>query len=283
MTDTLTLKEGDIETTAFDNSSFTRVLHDGEWWYVITEVIAFLTGSKNPSDYLKKIKSRDIGLSEGWGQFVTPLEIKTKGGKQNVNCTNVEGLFRILQSIPSKRVEQFKRWLAKVGYERLQEYENPELALKRIYADYAAKGYPQEWIQKRIESIAVRNQLTKEWGNRNISDHNNKYIEGREYAILTDVISEGTFGVKTKHHKEIKGLKKQPLRDHMTPIELIFNMLGEQATIDEIKDKDAQGYNKNLEAAKEGGKNAGTAREAFERARGVKVVSSDNFLKRIKD
>lgn len=172
-------------------------------------------------------------LSEGWGQFVTPLEINTKGGKQNVNCTNVEGLFRIVQSIPSKKAERFKRWLAKVGYERLQEYENPELAFKRIYADYAAKGYPEEWIQQRIESIAVRNQLTKEWGNRNISDH--KYIEGKEYAILTDVTSEGTFGIKTKQHKEIKGLKKQPLRDHMTPIELIFNMLGEQATIDEIK------------------------------------------------
>ncbi|MGL9779499.1 MAG: hypothetical protein ACR5K5_04580 [Wolbachia sp.] len=182
-------------------------------------------------------------------------------------------MFRILQYIPSKRVEQFKSWLAKVGYERLQEYQNLEHALKRIYADYATKGYPQEWIQKRIKPIAVRNQLTKEWDNINISDRNNKYIEGREYAILIDVISEGTFGVKSKHHKEIKGLKKQPLKDHMTKIELIFNMLGEQVNIDEIKDKDAQGYNKKLEAAKGGGKNAGTAREAFEKARGVIVVS----------
>lgn len=217
------------------------------------------------------------------GTTCHPLEIKTKGGKQNVNCTNVEGLFRIAQSIPSKKVEQFKRWLAKVGYERLQEYENPELAFKRAYADYVAKGYPEEWIQKRIQSISIRNQLTKEWDSRKISDHNNKHLEGKEYAILTDAISQETFGIKTKKHKEIKGLKKQPLRDHMTPIELIFNMLGEQATIDEIKDKDAHGYNENLEAAKGGGKSAGIAREAFEQARGVKVVSPDNFLKKIKD
>ncbi|MFT4314308.1 MAG: Bro-N domain-containing protein [Wolbachia pipientis] len=283
MIDALTLKEGDIETTAFDNNNVTRVLHNGEWWYVITEVIAFLTGSKNPSDYLKKMKSRDIGLSEGWGQFVTPLEIKTKGGKQNANCANVEGLLRILQSVPSKKVEQFKRWLAKVGYERLQEYENPELAFKRAYADYVAKGYSKEWIQRRMQSISVRNQLTKEWDNRKISDHNNKHLEGKEYAILTDVISQATFGIRTKEHKDLKGLKKQPLRDHMTPIELIFNMLGEQATIDEVKIKDAQGYYENLEAAKDGGKNASVAREAFEKARGVKVVSSDNFLKKIKD
>lgn len=285
ITDILNLKEGDIDITSFDSSNLTRVLHNGEWWFVITEVIASLTGSTNPSDYLKKIKSRDIGLSEGWGQFVTPLEIKTKGGIQKANCTNVEGLLRILQSVPSKaeKIEQFKRWLAKVGYERLQEYENPELAIKRACADYAKKGYPQEWIDKRIQSISVRNQLTREWDNRNITDHNNKRIEGKEYAILTDVISQATFGIKTKQHKEIKHLKKQSLRDHMTPIELIFNMLGEQATIDEVKDKDVQGYNANLEAAKEGGKSAGIAREAFEKARGVQVVSPNNFLKKIQN
>ncbi|APR99144.1 hypothetical protein ASM33_00815 [Wolbachia endosymbiont of Folsomia candida] len=283
MTDILNPNEGDIEITSFDSSNLTRVLHNGEWWFVVTEVIASLTGSPNPSDYLKKIKSRDIGLSKGWGQLVTPLEIKTKGGIQKINCTSVEGLFRILQSVPSKKVEKFKRWLAKVGYERLQEYDNPELAFKRAYANYVAKGYSQEWIDKRIQSISVRNQLTREWDNRNITDHNNKRIEGKEYAILTDVISQATFGVKTKEHKEIKKLKKQSLRDHMTPIELIFNMLGEQATIDEVKDKDVQGYNANLEAAKKGGKSAGIAREAFEKARGVQVVSPNNFLKKIQN
>ncbi|WP_168464623.1 BRO-N domain-containing protein [Wolbachia endosymbiont of Ctenocephalides felis wCfeT] len=278
----LNIKEGGIDITSFDSNSLTRILHNGEWWYVITEVIASLTGSTNPSDYLKKMRSRDPELAKGWGQFVTPLEIKTKGGKQNVNCTNVEGLLRILQSVPSKteRVEQFKRWLAKVGYERLEEYKNPELAFKRAYANYVAKGYSHEWIQRRIQSISTRNQLTQEWDKMNITDHNNKNMEGKEYAILTDVISQETFGVTTKEHKKIKDLKKQPLRDHMTPTELIFNMLGEQATIEEVKDRNAQGYNANLEAVKDGGRSAGIARKAFEEARNIKVVSSSNFLKK---
>jgi hypothetical protein len=195
----------------------------------------------------------------------------------------VEGIFRIIQSIPSKKAEPFKKWLAKTGYERLQEYDNPELAFKRAYADYISKGNSQEWIQTRMQSIQVRNQLTKEWDKRNITNHGNKRLENKEYAILTDVISQATFDIKTSEHKELKGLKRQPLRDHMTPLELIFNMLGEQATIDEAKTKNANGYYQNLEVAKEGGKSAGIARKAFEEARGVKVVSSNNFLKKIKE
>jgi DNA-damage-inducible protein D len=241
----LPLKEGDFEIINFGKSKIRRILHNNEWWYSVIDVVNSLNDEGNtPKDegaYWRKVKERL--KKEGGNEVVTnchELKLQAKDGKYySTDCANVEGIFRIIQSIPSKKAEPFKRWLAKTGYERLQEYDNPELAFKRAYADYISKGYSQEWIKTRMQSIDVREKLTKEWEKRNIKDHGNKKLENKEYAILTDVISQATFGVKTSEHKKIKGLRGQPLRDHMTPLELIFNMLGEQATIDEAKTKNA--------------------------------------------
>lgn len=184
------------------------------------------------------MRVRDSALSEGWGQIVTPLSIETSGGKQNLNCATTEGIFRIIQSIPSPKAEPFKRWLAKVGYERIQEIEDPELAFKRIRATYKAKGYPDDWIEKRMRGIAIRETLTNEWEQRGVK-------EQREYAILTAEISEATFGLKPSEHKNLKSLKKENLRDHMTDLELIFTMLGEASTTEITVQQDAQGFQEN--------------------------------------
>ncbi|HNV70807.1 MAG TPA: Bro-N domain-containing protein, partial [Candidatus Ozemobacteraceae bacterium] len=194
-----------LESTAlvvFKGKQIRRVLNGGEWFFAVVDIVAALTDSLNPADYLKKMRARDEALSEGWGQIVTPLEIPTPGGKQRLNCANAEGLFRIIQSIPSPKAEPFKRWLAKVGYERVQEIENPELASKRARALYKAKGYPDAWIEKRIRSIAIREELTDEWKNRGVG-------EDREYAILTAEISKATFGLTPSEYSKVKGLKRQ--------------------------------------------------------------------------
>lgn len=217
------------------------------------------------------MRVRDPALSEGWGQIVTPLSIETSGGKQNLNCATTEGIFRIIQSIPSPKAEPFKRWLAKVGYERIQEIEDPELASKRIRATYKAKGYPDDWIEKRMRGIAIRETLTNEWELRGVK-------EQREYAILTAEISEATFGLKPSEHKKLKSLKKENLRDHMTDLELIFTMLGEASTTEIIIQQDAQGFPENKEAAQDGGKIAGNARKELEAKSGRRVVSPSNFL-----
>ncbi len=169
------------------------------------------------------MRERDSALSEGWGQIVTPLPINTSGGKQRLNCANTEGIFRIIQSIPSPKAEPFKLWLAKVGYERIQEIENPELATERTRALYKAKGYPDDWIEKRMRGIAIREELTAEWEKRGIEQE-------RDYAILTAEISKATFGMTPSDYKKHKGLKQENLRDHMTDLELIFSMLGEAST-----------------------------------------------------
>jgi hypothetical protein len=275
--------EGDIEVVIFNKKEIRRILYKGEWWFSVVDIVASLTehdrqGARN---YWKTLKNRM--KEEGVDELVAKcnqLKLPAEDGKTyETDCVNVEQIFRIIQSIPSRKAEPFKKWLAKTGFERLQECENPELAFKRAISDYVAKGYSDEWIKVRMQSISTRNALTKEWDKRDIQNHYNDNIKGKEYAILTNVISQNTFGISTKEHQHIKGLKSQNLRDHMTPIELIFNMLGEQATIDITKEKDAKGFHKNLETAKEGGKTAGVAREAFEQSRGVKVVSNKNFLK----
>lgn len=225
----------------------------------------------NVTDYVKKMRLRDKELSKGWGQIVTPLLVPTPGGEQKLNCATAEGLFRIIQSIPSPKAEPFKRWLAKVGYERVQEIENPELATQRTRALFKAKGYPDEWIEKRMRGIAIREELTEEWKKRGVQ-------EGVEYAILTDEIAQATFGLKTGEHRQVKGLKRENLRDHMTDLELIFSMLGEASTTAISRSKDAQGLEENRHAAKEGGKVAGDARKKLELQTGQPIVSASNYL-----
>jgi len=255
----------------FKGKNIRRIFHSNEWWFVVKDVVEALIDTSNSTDYIKKMRSRDSSLSEGWGQIVTPLSIGTPGGEQRLNCANTEGIFRIIQSIPSPRAEPFKRWLAKVGYERIQEIEDPELASKRMRAIYKAKGYPDDWIEKRMRGIAVREKLTNEWEKRGVK-------EQQEYAILTAEISKATFGIKPSEHKKLKSLKKENLRDHMTDLELIFSMLGEASTTEIAVQQDAYGFQENKIAAREGGTVAGIARKELEERSRKRVVSSSNFL-----
>lgn len=255
----------------FGGKQIRRVLHKNEWYFVLIDIVEALTDTINASDYLKKMRNRDSGLNEGWGQIVTPLAIETTKGKQKLNCVNTEGAFRIIQSIPSPKAEPFKRWLAKVGYERVQEIENPELASQRAKELYKSKGYPSDWIEKRMRSIAIREELTDEWKNRGIE-------EQLEYAILTAEISKATFGLTPSEYKKIKGLQRENLRDHMNDLELIFSMLGEASTTEITRNHDAQGFQENKKAAQAGGKIAGDARKALEIKSGKKVVSKERFL-----
>ncbi|MEN9490668.1 MAG: hypothetical protein RJA63_1117 [Pseudomonadota bacterium] len=258
----------------FQEKTVRRAWHQNEWWFSVQDVVAVLTDSPNPADYIKKMRLRDKELSQGWGQLVTPLRLETEGGIQRANCANTEGIFRIIQSIPSPKAEPFKRWLAKVGYERVREIEDPELASARARELYEAKGYPKDWIDKRMRSIAVRVALTDEWKVRGVT-------EGREYSILTAEIARATFGVTPGDHKKLKGLEQARaanLRDHMTDLELIFTMLGEASTTEIAKRKDAQGFQQNKTAAKEGGTVAGNARKELEEKSGKPVVSRENYL-----
>ncbi len=244
---------------------------DQKWYFVIADVVQVLTDTSNPTDYIKKMRKRDTQLSEGWGQFVTPLSIETLGGKQKLNCANAQGLLRIIQSIPSPKAEPFKLWLAQVGSDRLDEIENPELATQRTIELYKLKGYSDEWIEKRMRSIAIREELTEEWKNRGIK-------EKIEYSILTAEISKATFGLTPSEYKGLKGLKSQNLRDHMTDLELIFSMLGEASTKEIVVNTDPRGFEQNKKVAKVGGKIAGDARKQLELKSGKKVVSSENYL-----
>ena len=259
----------------FQEKAIRRAWHANQWWFAVADVVSILTDSADTTQYIKKIRQRDKELSQGWVQIVTPLPIETEGGIQRINCANTEGLFRIIQSIPSPKAEPFKRWLAQVGYERIQEIENPELASTRARALYEAKGYPKAWIEKRLRSIAIRGELTDEWKQRGVQ-------EGREYAILTSEIAHATFGVTPEGHKKIKGLAKlktgDNLRDHMTDLELIFTMLGEASTTEIARRKDARGFPANRRTAREGGTIAGDARKALEAKSGKPVVSATNNL-----
>jgi len=244
---------------------------DEKWYFVVADVIQVLTDTTNPSDYIKKMRKRDEELSKGWGQFVTPLSVETIGGKQKLNCASAKGLLRIIQSIPSPKAEPFKLWLAQVGSDRLDEIENPELATQRTRELYKLKGYPDDWIEKRMRSIAIREELTEEWKNRGVK-------EQIEYSILTAEISNATFGLTPSEYKKVKGLKSQNLRDHMNDLELIFSMLGEASTTEIVKTQNPKGFIQNKIAAKQGGAVAGNARQELESRTGKKVVSTDNYL-----
>ena len=255
----------------FQRKEIRRTIHNNEWWFVVEDVVHALTDSADPKQYIQRMKQRDPELGKGWVQIVHTLSVATPGGPQQMLCANTEGIFRLIQSIPSPKAEPFKRWLARVGYERIQEIEDPELATKRTRALYKAKGYSDDWIEKRMRSIAIRDELTDEWKKRGVK-------EQREYAILTAEISQATFGLTPTQYAEFKRLKRENLRDHMTDLELIFSMLGEAATSEIARNRDAQGFPQNKQVAGEGGTVAGNARRELEKKSGRKVVTSENYL-----
>ena len=260
----------------FKGKKIRKTLHENEWFFVIQDIVEALTDSVDPAGYIKDMRRRDEELSNGWGQIATPLPIQTEGGIQQINCANTEGIFRIIQSIPSPKAEPFKRWLAKVGYERIQEIEDPELATKRTRALYKLKGYSDNWIEKRMRGIAIREELTDEWKNRGAD-------EQRDYEILTAEISKATFGITPSEYKKIKGLKRENLRDNMDDFELIFTMLGEKSTTEIHKTENSYGKEKLKKDAGRGGRIAGIARTELEKEIGRKIVSKKNFLARKKN
>lgn len=255
----------------FRGKAIRKVWYAERWWFVVEDVISALTDSSDVKQYIQKLKQRDEVLSEGWVQIVRTLSVQTSGGKQSMNCADTEGILRIIQSVPSKKAEPLKRWLARVGYERLQEIENPELAQERMKNLYEQKGYSKEWIEKRLRGIAIRQELTDEWKHRGVK-------EDIEFAILTNEISKATFGKTVEEYKKVKKLKRENLRDHMDDLELIFTMLGEAATTRIAKSKDVQGMEENKVAARQGGEVAGIARKELEERTGENVVSEENYL-----
>lgn len=262
----------------FQETAIRRTWHANEWWFSIIDVVGVLSDSNNPNRYwsdLKRKLAQEAGSGQAYEKIVS-LKLTAPDGKQrDTDCANTEILFRIIQSIPSPRAEPFKRWLAQVGYERVKEIENPELASARARELYQAKGYPKDWIEKRLRSIAIRGELTDEWKQRGVQ-------EGREYSILTAEIARATFGVTPVEHSQLKGLDQvktsNNLRDHMTDLELIFTMLGEAGTTEIARRKDAKGFADNRKAAKAGGTIAGDARRALEAKSGKPVVSKANYL-----
>ena len=245
-----------------------------KWFFSVVDVVKVLTDSVNPTDYLKKLRKRDPELGSYLGTNCPQVAMRTDSGVQRQTLAgSVEHLLRLIQSIPSPKAEPFKRWLAQVGYERLQEIENPELAAQRMRAIYQSKGYSPEWIEKRVRGIAIRDELTGEWQKRGVK-------EQREYAILTAEISKATFGMTPSEYRDLKELGKtgDNLRDHMTDLELIFTMLGEASTTEIARRSDALGFDENRTSAKEGGKIAGNARKALEAKTGKRVVSKANYL-----
>ena len=257
----------------FNDRTIRRVFIDDLWWFSVIDVIQTLTDSTNPRDYWYKMKVR-VKNEDGneLSTICRQLKLQAPDGKmRETDCANTEGLFRIIQSIPSPKAEPFKRWLAKVGYERVQEIEDPELASHRAREIYKAKGYSDAWIEKRMRGIQIRSELTDEWKNREVGSN-------KEYAILTAEISKATFGMTPSEYKQFKGLERQNLRDHMTDLELIFSMLGEASTTEIARNKDAQGFEENKHAAIAGGEVAGSALKDLEKKSGKKVTTSENYV-----
>lgn len=258
----------------FESKKIRSVWNESEnkWYFSVQDVVEALTDSSDVKQYIKKMLSRDELLKSNWGTICTPVEmLAADGKKRKVQASDTKGLLRIIQSIPSSKAEPFKLWLAQVGSDRLDEIENPELATQRTRELYKVKGYPDDWIEKRMRSIAIREELTEEWKNHGIK-------EQIEYSILTAEISKATFGMTPSQHKQLKGLKSQNLRDHMTDLELIFSMLGEASTKEIVINTHPKGFEQNKKAAKAGGKIAGDARKQLEIKSGKKVVTKQNFL-----
>ncbi len=256
----------------FQDKNIRRIWHKEGWFFSVIDVINALEASSIPKRYWSDLKSK-LSL-EGFEPYdkIVQLKLPAEDGKlRATDCANTKNLFRIIQSIPSPKAEPFKQWLAQVGYERVQEIENPELAQRRMREIYKAKGYSDGWIEKRVRGIAIRDELTDEWSTRGVKTH-------KEFSILTAEISKATFGMTPKEYKDLKGLKQEHLRDHMNDLELIFTMLGERVTTEISRTKDSQGFDENKEAAKEGGEVAGNARKDTERRIGKSVSSSENYL-----
>ena len=257
----------------FRGKGIRRIWHDEEWWYSVVDVVGILSDSQDPRNYWKVLKHR---LSqEGGNETVTNcnrLKLQAEDGKARLtDCANTKTLFRLIQSIPSPNAEPFKQWLAQVGYDRVREIENPELAQKRMKELYRAKGYSDAWIEKRLRGIAVRDELTDEWDRRGIETD-------IEFSILTAEISKATFGMTPAEYKRLKSLKSENLRDHMNDLELIFTMLGEAATTEIARSRDAHGFTENKDAAREGGTVSGNAKQELEAKTGRPVVSGENYL-----
>jgi DNA-damage-inducible protein D len=260
--------EKDNALSPFEGKDIRKMWHNEEWFFSVVDVIQVLSDSPQPSRYWNAIKKKEPQL------FAICEKLKLVGldGKARPSdCSNTEGVFRILMSVPSPKAEPLKLWLASLGKQAIDETENPELLTERQAELYKAKGYPEEWIQRRLQSIETRKLLTDEWQQRGVK-------EGQEYSILTATIAKGTFGLTPSEHSRLKGLERQNLREHMTPIELIFTALSEETTRQIAIRDDAQGFNENHEAAQLGGDVSGDARRNYEKRTGLKAVSSDNFL-----
>ena len=252
----------------FENKPIRRIEHEGDIYFSVIDIIGVLTDSVVPRNYWATLKKREPQLLTVCQQ----LKIASTDGKQRItDCANTEGVFRIIMAVPSPKTEPLKLWMAQVSKERLEETENPELLTERQAELYRSKGYPDDWIKRRIQSIETRKALTDEWKERGVK-------EGQEYSVLTATIAKGTFGVTPSQHKDIKGLENQNLRDHMTPLELVFTALSEEITRTIAVKNDAQGFNENHDSAAYAGSIAADARKRLEKEQGVKVVSSDNFL-----
>lgn len=270
--------DGELELVPFKKDGIRRVCHNDEWWYSIIDVVTALSGTDRGRKYWSDLK-RKMADNEGFSELsdeIGQLPMPGADGKMyRTDVATAETILRIIQSISSPRAEPLKRWLARVGYERIQEAQDPEVLIKRAIMHYTVQGRSDDWIEKRIRGIVARKELTSEWKKRGV-------VEGKEYAMLTNVISERTFGVGTERHKRVKGLSSQNLRDHMTDMELILTMLGETSTKQIAEEKDARGFYQNYEAAKDGGDIAGSTRKQIESKTGKAVVSSQNYLGKTK-
>jgi len=259
----------------FEDKKIRRVWHNGKWYFSVVDVIVALTESSNPRNYWSMLKSREAEHGIELSTFCVQLKLEAPDGKlRETDCANTESMFRIIQSVPSKKAEPFKRWLAKVGYERIQEIEDPELAQRRMKEMFRQKGYSDLWIEKRVRGIAVRDELTDEWSQRGIEKQ-------KDFAILTAEISKATFGMTPNEYKQHKNLPKQSkanLRDHMNDLELIFTMLGEGVTTEITRSKDSKHLEQCKESAKEGGDVAGNARKDAEKRIGRSISTNDNYL-----
>ena len=265
----------DNTLVVFQDKKIRRIWHDNEWYFSVVDIVAVLTEQldfQKARKYWNKLNQR---LRDEGSEVVTNchrLKLPAEDGKlRETDCASTKNMFRIIQSIPSHKAEPFKQWLAQVGYERVQEIENPELAQTRMKEIYRAKGYSDEWIEKRVRGIAVRDELTDEWKKREIKSE-------KEYSILTAEISKATFGLTPNEYKKLKGLDKENLRDHMNDLELIFNMLGERVTTEITRSKEAEKFDDCADAAKEGGEVAGNARKDAERRIGKSIISGNNYL-----
>ncbi len=262
----------DNALVVFQGKKIRRTWFNDEWWFSVVDIIGALTQTDRTRKYWSDLKTKLIGEGFEVSEKIGQLKLMADDGKLRLtDCANTKNMFRIIQSISSPKAEPFKQWLAQVGYERVQEIENPELAQNRMKEIYKAKGYSEDWIEKRVRGIAIRDELTGEWKKRGVR-------EEIEYAILTAEISKATFGMTPSEYKKFKGLTNENLRDHMDDLELIFNMLGEASTTRIARDKDAQGFLENKEAAKKGGIVAGVAKKELEQQSVRKVSTPENYL-----